>query len=377
MKAPLLLTNPAAREAFFEKMLGGPFQHLDPYAFKHLPQLLKLDGQDVPVLCGGAEQVESQVGSATVTWSAVSATPSLTRLQLIGKACLRQLVLRLSGTYDNSLGTETIGTEGTPVLIDEVRLNVDGRVVRSVQGSTLYEWNRFVNQGAAPVTTPGTGAGTGKAFAATLFLDMGFFDMVESDVHDMTYLDESQYANTWLEVQFGPFNRLTSGGTYANMTATLAVSSAEIIGPRRLPQPHFEGLYSTADMTTTGNDRTSPLVRSNFVLRGIWLRVGTLTATPVITATTALVKVGVKGKLNAGPLTYPVEKQDVANFVNQAGQGRAGITLTAGHAFIDLCRNRKYRSVVVGNTFADLNLVFDSTGTANTTMQIRQLGVMR
>jgi hypothetical protein len=355
------------------KESGLPILRDEPPAlFGHFPQALALgDGTFAPIPAGAAEEVETSVGSLTFTWAAVTTTPSLQRLQLVGKTLLRQLVLRLSGTWDQSGGAESQATEGNPVLIQEVRLNCDGRVIRAKPGAVLYEENRLMFRGAGPKTDPSTGNGTSKAFSCTLFFDMGFLDLDHADGRETPYLDLSQFANVFLEVQMAAFNAYCSGNTQANMTATMAVSTLEIIGPRRLPQLHYEMLLvQSVDMTTTGTSRKVPLPRTNLVLRGLLLRVGTLAATPRVTAITALTNVGVQGKLNAGALVVPKEKQAVALYQNQVGAFRSGISLTAGYLWIDFASNRKPEGLIRGNAYSGLDLVFDSTGTTSTTMEV-------
>jgi hypothetical protein len=98
--------------------------------------------------------------------------------------------------------------------------------------------------------------------------------------------------------------------------------------------------------------------------------VGTLAATPRVTAITALTNVGVQGKLNAGALVVPKEKQAVALYQNQVGAFRSGISLTAGYLWIDFASNRKPEGLLRGNAYSGLDLVFDSAATASTTMEV-------
>jgi len=346
---------------------------------KYLPPYGHLPGELAPpVPKWTAEEIETSVGSLSFTWSTAASTPALQRLQIVGKTLLRQLILRLDGDFDQSVGVCTYATEGNPVLIQEVRLNCDGRILRAKMGSVLYEENRIMNHGAGPKSDSSTAVATDKPYSSTLIYDMGFLDLDDDEGRETSYLDLSQYANVFLEVQMAPFNRYASGNTQANMAATLTVSSLEIIGPRRLPQLHYETLLvQSADMSTTGTSRKIPLPFRNLVLRGLLLRVGTLSATPAVTAITALTNVGVQGKLNAGALVIPKEKQAVALYQNSIGSFRSGISLTAGYLLIDFASNRKPAGLIRGNAYSGLDLVFDSTATASTTMEVYALCLSR
>lgn len=326
-----------------------------------------------------AEELEQSIGSITVTWPTVSSVPTLQRLQIVGKTLLRYLVLRFSGTWDQSVGAESQATEGNPVLIQEIRINADGKILRRMSGPMLYELNRIVSGGGLTKTDPATGTGNGKAFATSFIYDMGFMDIDDREIKEASYLDLQNYANVYLEVVFNAFNAYASGNTQANMTATMAVTSKEIIGPRRLPQNHFEMLLvqGGVPMSVTGNDRTIPLIRSKTVIRGLLLRVGALAGTPVTTAITALTNVGVKGKLNRGSLVLPKEKLPVGVYQAQIGAERQGIQLTAGWLWMDLATNRRWSSLHGGGAYADLNLVYDVNGQANHLMEVYQACLIR
>lgn len=346
----------------------------EPYLFRNHPHFWRdTDGLILPVPKGSAEQIEDPIGSLTFNWATVSTTPSMQRLQLVQKALLKRLIIRISGTYDQSVGAETMATEGNPVLWDEIRLNVDGRTIRPTHGAVLYEQNKMVEAGSPPKTDPATGVAAGKAFSVTLAYDMGFLDAVEQGVQEKSLLDLSQYANVYLEIAPGPFNRYVAGNTQANMTATVNVSGLFIIGPRRLPQAHHEMLLTQViDLNVTANERSFVLTRNKLLLRGLWLRAGNLTGTPVVTATTALTNIGVKGKLVKGGSLEPKVKQATGYYTSQVGYGRNGLALTAGHVWLDFAHNKKLASMLIGDALADLNLILDTAATAGHTLQVRQ-----
>lgn len=351
----------------------------EAYLFRNFPEFFVNDeGLHVPVPKGCAEQIEDPIGSLTFTWATVATTPGLQRLQIMPKALLKQIVLRISGTYDQSVGAETMATEGNPVLWDEIRLNVDGRTIRPRHGAVLYEMNKFVEGGAPPKTDPATGIAAGKAFSCTLFYDFGFMDAEEDTVREKSYLDLSQYGNTFIEFVPGPFNRYVSGNTQANMTATVSVAGFYIVGPRRVPQVHHEMLLTNViDLNVTANDRAFPLTRPKLIHRGLWLRSGNLTGTPVITANTPIINLGVKGKLLKGSSIEPKVKQSVNYYVAQVGAGRNNIVLTAGHVWLDFAHKPKLANMLTGDTLGDFNLILDTAALANYTMQVRQAVLTR
>lgn len=336
-----------------------------------------------------AEEYSASLGSVAVSWSAVGSTPvasgnasGLARVQIPSKTLLRALTLNLSGTWDQSIGAEAQATEGCSTLIEQIRLVLDGVTRRVFKGPVLYELNRAANGGARVRTDPAAGIAAAKAFAVSLDLDMGFMDADDTitkedprEYRRTTYLDLSKYANVWLEVLFNPFSAYVSGNTQANMAATLAIFSQEILrAPGLSPQSHFEAqLVQVADMTTTGNDRRIPLNRNGLIIRGLLLRVGTLNATPKATAITALTNVGVDAKLKSGGKQTLKDKQAVAIYQQLVGQGRNNIALTAGYLFIDFASNRKRSSHLAGNQYDQLDLVYDVVGTPNAVMEVYQL----
>lgn len=345
----------------------------EPYFFRHVPHFHREGGELLPVLKGSAEQIEDTIGALQFNWATVGTTPVMQRLQIVPKSLLRRITIRIAGSWDQSVGAETQATEGNPVLWEQISLNVDGRTIRPMHGAVLFEMNRLVEGGVPPKSDPSTGVAAAKAFSCTLDYDMGFLDAAEQDVREKSLLDLSQYANVFLEITPGPFNRYVSGNTQANMTATITVSGLYVIGPRRLPQAHHEMLLTQViDMNVTGNDRSFQLTRNKLLLRGLWLRCGNLQGTPVITATTPLTNVGVKGKLVKGGSLEPKVKQATGYFASQVGYGRNGIALTSGHLFLDFAHSKKLSGMLIGDTLADLNLILDTAALANYSLQVRQ-----
>lgn len=350
----------------------------EPHLFRNYPHFHREDGLLLPVPKGCAEQIEDTIGSMSFSWATVSTTPVMQRLQIIHKSLLRRLTLRIAGTYDQSVGAESQATEGNPVLWEDIRLHVDGRTIRPIHGAVLYEMNKLVEAGSPPKTDPATGVASAKAFSVTLSYDMGFLDAAEPDVQEKSLLDLSQYANVYLEITPGPFNRYVSGNTQANMAATVTISGLFVIGPRRLPQSHHEMLLTQViDMNVTGNDRSFQLTRSKLLLRGLWLRCGNLTGTPVVTANTPLTNLGVRGKLVRGGSIEPKVKQATGYYSSQVGYGRNGIALTAGHLWLDFAHNKKLAAMLIGDTLADLNLILDTSATASYLLQVRQCALTR
>lgn len=330
-----------------------------------------------------AQEVESPVGTVGITWATVSSTPSvggdsggIARIRLTRKALLKQLVLRLSGTYDQSVGAETQATEGNPALIIQVGLDVNGRKIRVVSnGGLLYELNRIVNQGAGPKSDPAVGVAAGKLFSSTLFLDMGELDAVEDHVRDFTLLDLANFDNVFLEVSFGPFSRYVSGNTQANMSATLVVEELDILGVRRLPQAHFEARrVQTAGLTSAQQEFALDLVRRKAVTRALMIRYGTLSSSPVtLGQANSLTQLAVRGTLNQGTTQDIKQKMPIAAYQNTVGVGRNGISLLAGYVFIDFAHNRKAAGKLVGENYTDFRLIFDNLLLAGGSLEVYQL----
>jgi hypothetical protein len=333
-----------------------------------------------------AQEVESPVGSVAITWALVGSTPvvggdasGLARIRLTRKALLKQLALRLSGTYDQAVGAEVMATEGNPVLITNVQLDVNGRKIRLVGGGgVLYEANRIVNQGAGPKVDPAVGVAAGKLFNSTLYFDMGEFDAIEDHVRDFTYLDLANFDNVFLEIQFGPFNRYVSGNTQTLMSATLTVDELDILGVRRLPQAHFEiRKVQVASLVNAQTDAALDLVRRKTVTRGLLLRYGTLSATPVVTGNASLTQLQVKGTLNQGTTQDIKQKMPIASYQTTVGVGRSGINLLAGYILVDFAHNRKAAGKLVGENYTDLRLLYDNTALAAGSLEVYQLVTAR
>lgn len=333
-----------------------------------------------------AQEVQSPVGSVAITWALVGSTPvvggdasGLARIRLTRKALLKQLVLRLSGTYDQTVGAETQATEGNPVLITNIQLDVNGRKIRIFGGGGLmYEINRIVNAGAGPKVDPVVGVAAGKLFSSTLYYDMSEYDAKEEHVADFTLLDLANFDNVFLEVQFGPFNRYASGNTQTNMSATLVVEELDILGVRRLPQLHFEPKKAqVVSLVNAQADSALDLVRRKTVTRALLLRFGALNATPVTTGNASLTNVQVKGTLNQGTTQDIKQKMPIAAYQNTVGHGRNGIALLAGYIEIDFANNRKASGKIVGENYTDFRLLFDNTALAGGVMEVYQLATAR
>lgn len=334
-----------------------------------------------------AQEVENPVGSVAVTWSAVGATPvaggdasGLARIRLTRKALLKQLVLRLNGTYDQSVGAETMATEGNPVLIVNVQIDMNGRKVRVTPGGPLlYELNRIVNKGAGPKVDPSVGVAVGKVFSSTLYFDMGELDAEEDWVREWTFLDLANSDNVFLEVQFGAFNRYVSGNTQANMSATLTVEELDILGVRRLPQAHFEPIkVQVASLVNAQTDAPLDLIRRKAVTRALLLRYGALSATPIITGNAnSLTHLAVKGTLNQGTTQDLKQKMPIAAYQLTVGVGRNGISLLAGYILVDFAHNRKAAGKIVGENYTDLRLLIDNLALAGGSLEVFQLATRR
>jgi len=327
-----------------------------------------------------AQEYKSSLGSAAITWATVSSVPvaagdasGLVRMRLPRKALLKQLQIRLSGTYDQSVGAETQATEGNPALIQEIRLSIEGTPRRQFYGALLYELNRIRNRGAGPKTDPSTGVASAKAFSCTLIYDMGFLDL-DGHLREASYLDLSKFGDVFLEIQLNPFNRYVSGNTQANMVATVTVEELGIFNIAKRGQIHFEARrVAQINMAASGNDQTLDLLRSVGTTRGLLLRVGTLGGTPILTAITALNNVGVRGTLLSGNTQEIVQKLASAAHLADIGVNRSGISLTAGYLFLDFAHNFKAQALIEARRYSDLELLYDITGTANALMDVYQL----
>lgn len=324
------------------------------------------------------EELDNPLGALTFTWAAVGSTPAVQRIQIPSKATLKQLVLRMAGTYDQSVGNEAQATEGCSVLIKEIRLTCNGRKVRGISGAALYELNRLLFRGALTRTDPAVGVANGKAFAVNLIHNMIFGDFDDPDAVNATLLDLLNYNNTWLEIEMDTFSAYVSGNTQANMTATITVATKELPGVRRVPPLHAElQLVQVVDMTVTTVGTKIPLNITKTSIRGLLLRVGTLAATPRVTAVTALTQLGVGGKYKSGPTVTPKVKLPTGHYQAVVGADRSGIALTAGWVWLDFASDRNYRGCLVGDAFADLYLEIDKTGTPNTTMEVYQYCIQK
>lgn len=326
----------------------------------------------------------------TVAWPLVTSTPNITQIKIPNKTVNKQILIEIDGTYDQSVGSEVQATEGCRALIDEVRMNLGGGIGgstlrRQFKGPILFELNRVINRAAMPQTDPAPGIAAGKLFNTTLVFDFGLFDSLPEfnktkgdleDVQAKSYLDLANYpADCFLEIVWKPFNAYVSGNTQANMTATVVASPTEIVGLRIPPalQKHAELiLVDTHDMSVTKTDDFTNLYRDGIYSRGTLIRVGTLGATPNITALTALTNLGMLATFKNGPSVRFKEKVGVKRFQRLVAWDRVGIQLTAGYLWIDHSSDFSFNGGINGNRLALYQLIYDIAGTAGTTMQVAQ-----
>ena len=318
------------------------------------------------------DQRTSLIGSFSVSGASAPSLQACS-LQIKDKGTLKGLIVQIAGTYDQSGGAESQATEGNPVLFNELRLRLDGNTRRSFKGGVVYELNKMSSQGAgtAQKTDPATGNNTGKAFSSLLFYDMGLFDIESAHVHDETFLDLTKIVNAWVEFDINPFTAYVSGNTQANIAYTVTVSGIFIQGLDRTPQKHAEAqLITVQDMSATLTGKIISANPAGQLWRGFLVRCGTLAATPKVTATTAISKLGCKATLKDGGPRTLYDKAAPSFYQSFVGANRAGVQLTAGYLFVDLVNNRKAAGVLIGNNYADLSLDVDITGTSGTTMEV-------
>src|SRR6266849_2684888 len=118
------------------------------------------------------------LSAVIVTWPLVTSTPAITSIKIPNKTVNKQILIEINGTYDQSVGSETQGTEGCRALVDEVRMNLGGGIGgstlrRQFKGPMLFELNRIINRAAMPQTDPAVGIATNKLFKTTLVFDFG------------------------------------------------------------------------------------------------------------------------------------------------------------------------------------------------------------
>ena len=318
------------------------------------------------------DQRTSLIGSFSVSGAGAPSLQSCS-LQIKDKGALKGLMVQISGTYDQSVGAETIATEGNPVLVNELRLRLDGNIRRGFRGGVIYELNKMASYGAgtAQKADPATGVASGKAFSSLLFYDMGFFDMESAHVHDEPFLDLTKIVNAWVEFDINAFTAYVSGNTQGNIAYTVTVSGIFIQGLERTPQKHAEAqLIAVQDMSQTLTSKIISANPSGQLWRGFLIRCGTLAATPKATAAAAIAKLGCRATLKDGGPRILYDKQAPGFYQSFVGSNRAGVQLTAGYLLVDLVNNRKAAAVLIGNNYADLSLDLDITGVANTTAEI-------
>jgi hypothetical protein len=332
--------------------------------------------------------------TATATWATVGVTPNISQIKIPQKSVLKEILIELSGSYEQSVGNEAFGTEGCVNLIQEVRLNLEGTSRRTFKGPMLFELNRIMNEGAMEQTDPAVGVAAGKAFSASFVFPMQLFDTkadVEPvrqngitrgfslrDVSARTLLDLRNYpGDVYLEIVWNPFNFYVSGNTQGSMTATIRAVPIVLPSYRRISkdmQLHFEApIQDTVDMTATKSEYATDLLRDSVYSRALLLRCGTLAATPNVTATTALANALLKGQFKSGPSVSFADKLPPGTFRNLTRWGHNGVALRAGFVFIDHSSDKSFGGGIDGNRLAVYQLASDITGTAVTTMQVAQL----
>ena len=325
----------------------------------------------------------------TVSPAAVGTVPTVQSVEMTMRSAVQNIQLQLSGTYDQSVGAEAMATEGNPALIDSIWIEADGERVREWKGPALYEANRIMGGAALAQVDPAVGVAAGKAFSATLQLDMGRLDLKDwtnpqtgkpESLSAMTFLNLARVkANVFLRVQFAAFSRYVSGNTQANITYTLRATVDELPGyvPQLVQgkQLHFAliPVQTDVDMNVTGTDRKVPLLRDGYLTRGLLLRIGTFNTTPNVTAATPLTNLGVKQTLKKSGLAIEVKpKLPISVYQQAVGNGRNGITLRAGYLWIDFASNKQFGGLQKGGDLTAFDLVYDSAAVAGYQMQVFQ-----
>lgn len=336
------------------------------------------------------DERKTSLATAAVAWATVATTPNITQIELPMKTVIKQILIELAGTWDQSVGAESQATEGNVALIDEIRLNLMGQVRRQYKGPMLFELNRAIGRGAFAQVDPTTGVAAGKAFSHSLMFDMGLFDTLADveqhgdggyslrDIQSRTYLDLRNYpGKVFLEIVWKPFNAYVSGNTQANMAATVRATPVELVGfPRILPddQLHSEMvLIDTVDMSITKVDAFTNSLRDGVYCRGFLARVGTLNATPIVTAYTALPLIGAKATFKGGPSIVFADKLPPQTIAKLAGWDRNNIVPRAGVVLFDHSSDFSFGGGIDGNRMAVYQFNYDITGTAGTIMQLGQL----
>lgn len=335
------------------------------------------------------DEKTTSLATQTVAWATVATTPAITQIELPMKTVIKQILIEISGAYDQSVGAESQATEGNVALIDEIRVNLQGQLRRQYKGPALYELNRLVFKSAYPQVDPTTSVAAGKAFSSVFMFDMGLWDTLSDveqlrsggyslrDLQAKTYLDLRNWpGRNYIEIVWKPFNAYVSGNTQANMSATVRATPLELIGyPRINPNDQLHAelvLQDTVDMSVSKTDAVSNLLRDGVYSRGVLLRVGTLAATPIVTAFTALPLVGFKGTFKSGPSIVFKDKLPPTTFQRMAGAERNNVVPRAGSVWLDHSSDLSFGGGIDGNRLSVYQVNYDITGTASTTMQVFQ-----
>lgn len=340
----------------------------------------------------GKEQHSPLTGanvSGAPFWATVSAQPNKTTFDLSQrKVVTTGFLIEVAGQWDQSVGAEVQATEGNLALIQEVRLVLDGVIRRVFSGPVLYEIDRLSAPGAFPQTDPATGVATNKIFSSKLWYPMTFMDIDREviqgrdglprmkDSGSATLLDLANYTTAVLEILWNPFNAYVSGNTQANINLTSVKATIAFLPGKRIAkddQRHFEMLLATSqDMTQTAADKSPDLFRVGKVTRGLLCRVGTLSATPIITSTAALTNMAVVGTKINGEADTLKDKLPVSTYQGLVAWRATAVQLRAGYIWVDFASDARELNLLRGNDYSSLQARFDIVGTAGTTMQILQ-----
>jgi hypothetical protein len=327
--------------------------------------------------------------SGSPFWAAVSSQPNKTTFDLSQRKVVTPgFLIEVVGQYDQSVGSETQATEGNTALIQEMHLVLDGVTRRVFPGPVLFEIDRLIAQGPFPQVDPATGIATNKVFSCKYWYPMTFLDMAREvipgrdgrprmkDVASSTLLDLNNYTTAVLEILWNPFNAFVSGNTQANINLTSVKATMSYLPGKRIAmadQRHFElRLAAAQDMSQSVNDKLDDLFRANMSVRGLLCRVGTLSATPIITAMTALTNMGVQGIKVNGDADVLKDKLPVSTYQGLVAWPRVGIQLRAGYIWVDFASDAREPNLLRGADYSSLQARFDIVGTSSTTMQIWQ-----
>ena len=286
-----------------------------------------------------------------------------------------RLVFRLSGTLSKTeTGAGTLA-DNCLSLIRSIRVKADGDPIKEFEPSMLRVLSHHIfRRQDTNITNITLGTDAAEAFSARFVLD---FQSPNTRLPEASLFPGNRYGELSLEVDWGAYTDLVSGGTYTGVSfptnPTLEVWGTEHLDPalterRYLIHKYFTKTFSQNATAENGKQFQLPVGE---VYRGVLLK--QMTRTPDLGIAT-LLAAGANIVVRANG-SYRKIEATWAELV-QRNQAQYGIALPTGYAYLDFMDDGDFNKAMrtgdaVGIT--NFEILADCSSVANAFLQV--LGV--